>query len=232
VTQILVVKDVGLWISLNRYFAGTQGVRLSEASTLETGLRLARIERPDVVVCSTESLEQDADELQKTLSEIPDSTRVLCVDRSAPSGIPAQARFMPCRPERFLDAAGLLAERRESAAATVTVDLLAHFEMPSPGGIEPRRGFANVVELAVGELLMESDDALALGDRLDLTFFVPATASGGSARKKVSLRCEVQECPDEGKLRYRARSTALDEESQESLERYIAQMEHSSGRDA
>jgi hypothetical protein len=229
VTKILVVKDVGLWISLNRYFAGSPGVRLSEASTLETGMRLARIERPDFLVCSTESLEQDADGLRSVLEEVPEPTRILCVDRASGPGVPEMARFMICRPERFLDAAGLIAATTESPRRGVPVDLLAHFEMPAQGDAEPRRGFATLIELRDRELLMESDAELEIDDLLDLTFFIPSAGGSGPARIRVMLRCEVRLRHDENKLLYTAEFRRLDEESEGALRRYITSVERSSG---
>lgn len=231
-TQILVVKDVGLWISLNRYFAGGSGVRLSEASTLETGMRLARIERPDILVCSTESLEQDVGSLTEALRELPERIRILCVDRSADPGVPEVGHFMTCRPERFLDVAGLLVDSGRPRPRGVAVDLLAHFEIPCKNGEEPRRGFANLIEFGRGEILMESDEALEPKERLDLTFFVPDPAGGGAARRKIGLRCEIRLCRDEDRLLYVADFRATDEESEGALGRYIADRQRASGSDS
>ena len=54
--QIMVIQDLGLWSSLNRGFARSRSVTLTEAATWEQALVLAAVERPDVVVCSGRGL--------------------------------------------------------------------------------------------------------------------------------------------------------------------------------
>jgi len=221
VKRILVIKDVGLWISLNRCFAGGSSVRLSEAATLETGLRLARIEVPDLVVCSTESAEHDAASLQSRLGDVPKRVRVVCVDKDAPESVPAADRFMLCRPDRFLDTVARAVGGEETSAIGPRVDQLVHFEIRASAGQEPRRGFASLIEVGESEILITSDEGLETGDQLALTFFVPAAGDPAGARRKVALSCEVRACRDPNKLVYVASVRPDDEESDRAFRRYV-----------
>ncbi len=225
--RILVVDDVSLWLSLNRYFAGGSDVEVSEVDSLETGMRLAQIERPDLLACGTQIDDRDRAWLEKSAAELPDRTRVLCVDKQADTGIPEPAPFASCRPERFLDTVGRWMDVEQQQLQGVSVDLLAHFEMPEPAGGEPRRGFANLIALSHEELLMESDDALDVGDQLSLTFFVGAEEGAVSRRQQVSLRCEIRRCHDAEKLLYVARARPVDEASEGALHRTIEQAQGS-----
>ncbi|MGH0035821.1 MAG: hypothetical protein ACQGVK_12415 [Myxococcota bacterium] len=227
--RILVVNDAGLWISLNRHLASMREVHLSEAPSLDAGLRLARMERPDLLVCSTDGLEQDTGQLARMVGDLPERTRVLCVDRGAPAGVPEEARFMTCRRDQLLASVDLFAAPSDSTPKGVPVDMLAHFELRTGTEDEPRRGFANLIEFGPAEVLMESDEALEVGDRLDLTFFVPAAAGDkGASRRKISLRCDVAACRDEGKLLYTADFQSLDDDSEEALQRYVADRKRTS----
>ncbi len=200
--RILVVKDVGLWISLNRHFAGVTSVRLSEATSLDMGLDLASIERPDVVVCSTESTGRTAAELEGVFRDRGlGAQRVVCVCADARGEPDRGAVFAVCRPDAFQGQVDRWVEIRGGEGVGPRVELLAHLELETGGPGEPRRGFASLLELSETKVLFESDDELAVGDALNLTFFLPPPEEG-ALRTKIATRAEVRSQHHPEKLLY------------------------------
>jgi hypothetical protein len=206
--QILVINNVGLWLSLNRHLAGQGSVRLSEAPSLEMGIRLAKVELPDLVVCSTDNLGHSPEELSRLLAEAGLETMpVVCVDHRATRSHPMDAGdtgLSVCSSSGFLEAVDRAMPVPESPGTSTCVDLLAHFEFLSDQPDETRRGFVNVLEVDAGSLLIESNQSLEIGDLLLLSLFLPRRGddAASEARVQVSMRCEVRHCRHEGKLLY------------------------------
>jgi len=223
--RILVVKDVGLWITLNRHFAGGRNVRLSEAPTLEVGLDLARIERPELVVCCVPGSARSPESLASLLAERGlAAQRVLCVCEGAEETRELRQGFRVCRHEDFLDQVDEIVDRATPESGGDRIDVLAHFEMPGAAGAEPRRGFANLLEISRRELLLESDDVMEVGDALSLTFFIPAPGGADGPRVKIGLRCNIRRCHEVGKLLYVAELSEVEEASVEHFERYLGDL--------
>jgi len=221
--RILVVKDVGLWIALNRRLAGAPDVQLSEAPTLELGLDLARIERPDLVVVSAESTGLAPEALARRFDEHRVQARRLCVVSGPRQGPPVQGLEV-CGPEELFAAVDALAG---SAPSPPPLDLLAHFEVPGAEGGEPRRGFATLIQIDEREVLLEADAPLTRGERMTLTFFVPA--GHGSERTQISLRCRVYDERDGGRLRYAAVVAEAGDAGRTGLRRFLEERSAAAG---
>ncbi len=222
--RILVIKDVSLWLSLSRIFAGSTSVQLGDAPSWTLGLTLARVERPDLVVCSAESLGLPAEVLEREVrAENIEGVNFVCVDSELEPGAGSSLGegFSVCAPDRLPSMVGGLIDLSSESGLGVAVELLAHFECRSgPEGAD-RRGFANILELSETELLMESDDGLEPGDVLRLSFFLPGSATGDSARIPVSMLCLIRRVHDEGKLIYAADIKETDEASENAISRFV-----------
>jgi len=221
--RILIVKDVGLWIALNRRLAGAPDVQMSEAPTLELGLDLARIEGPDLVVVSAESTGLAPEALARRFDEHGVRARRLCVVSGRRPGPPVQGLEV-CGPEELFDAVDALAG---SAPSPPPLDLLAHFEVPAAQGGEPRRGFATLIQLDEREVLLEADAPLTRGDPMTLTFFLPAAR--GSERTQISLRCRVYDERDAERLRYAAVVAESGEVGRTGLRRFLEERSTATG---
>ena len=226
--EILVIDSVGLWISLNRHLAGRDSVRLSEAPGLEKGIRLAQVESPDLIVCSTEDTRRSPAELGRLFKEAQlDALPVVCVHDQASGETPAEGggpNFSVCTPDDFLKLVDRVIELPQPSGTSVRVNLLSHFENLSGSAGEPDRGFVNLLEMDSHKLLIESSQLLQIGDLLDLTFYLPyAPDTAPSAeRPKVSLRCEIRQCRDESKLLYGARVKEVDQGSEAAWRRFMS----------
>lgn len=220
--RVLVIKDVGLWISLNRHLAGSRSVQLTEAPSLELGLTLARTERPALVVLSTESTGLSAEQIHERVRERGgEGIPVLCVSKEG-DGRRLDPQFRIASLEGFLDGLGELVDLDGEEGLGPRVDLLAHFERPSTGG-GVERGFANLLELSDSEALLESDEGLEVGDRLTLTFFV-AGRFESDARQKVAAEAEVLRAQDSGKQLYTVALRVRNDESRNALRDYVGRL--------
>jgi hypothetical protein len=206
--QILVINNVGLWLSLNRHFAGQGSVRLSEAPSLEMGIRLAKVELPDLVVCSAHDLGHSPAELSRLFAEVGLETMpVVCVDDRATRSDYMEAGetgLSVCSSGAFLESVESAMPVPERRGTSTCVDLLAHFELLSDQPDETHRGFVNVLEVDAGTLLIESNQRMEIGDLLQISLFLPRTdeKAVSEERVQVSMRCEVRHCRDESKLLY------------------------------
>lgn len=222
--RILVIKDVSLWISVNRTFSGSSSVQLSDAPSWKLGLDLARVERPDLVACSVESLGLPAEALEREVraANIEDLNFV-CVDLELEPGAESSLGrgFSVCAPDRFPSIVGACIDLLSETGLGAAVELLAPFECQSGPTGENRRGFANILQLSETELMMESDYGFEPGDVLKLSFFVPGSASGDSARVAVSTLCLIRRVHDEGKLIYIADIQQLDEAAENAISRFL-----------
>ena len=137
--EILVIDSVGLWISLNRHLAGRDSVRLSEAPGLEKGILLARVESPDLIVCSTEDTRRSPAELGRLFKEAQlDALPVVCVHDQANGETPVEGagpNFSVCNPDEFLKLVDRVIELPQPSVTSVHVNLLSHFDnlSGSPG---------------------------------------------------------------------------------------------------
>jgi hypothetical protein len=221
---MLVIKDVSLWLSLSRIFTGSRSVQLGDAPSWKLGLTLARVERPDLVVCSAESLGLPAEVLEREVrAENIEGVSFVCVDSELEPGTAASLGegFSVCAPDRFPSIVCELIDMSSESGLGAAVELLAHFECQSgPEGAD-RRGFANILELSQTELLMECDHGLETGDVLKLSFFLPGPASEDSARIPVSMLCLIRRVHDEGKLIYTADIRELDETSESAISQFV-----------
>ena len=227
--EILVIDSVGLWISLNRHLAGRDSVRLSEAPGLEQGIRLAQVESPDLIVCSTEDTRRSPAELghlfkEAQLGPLP----VVCVHDQANGETPAEgagSNFSVCTPDDFLKVVERVIEPPPPSAGTsVRVNLLSHFETLSGPPGEPNRGFVNLLEMDSHTLLIESSQLLQIGDFLDLAFYLPYPPDTAPPidRPRVLLRCEIRQCRDENKLLYGARIQKIEQGSEATWRRFLS----------
>jgi hypothetical protein len=222
VRRILVIKDVGLWIALNRHFAGSATISLSEAPTLEMGLELAQIEKPELVVCSLPGAARYPETLERLLHEHGLAKQaVVCVSEQEDEPRDLRADFKLCCSDDFLGCVEEVIDLRSRQGCGEKVDLLAHFEVDGGDGAL-RRGFVNLIELSQRELLLETEDALELGTEIALAFFVPGVAGAGGPKAKIGLRCRIRRCHDVGKLLYVADLIELEESAEADFERFLS----------
>jgi hypothetical protein len=227
VQRILVIDNVELWLSLNRHFAGQGLVRVSEAYSLKTGISLAQVDLPDLVVCSSGDAGPSPAELSRLFEEARlDALPVICVHdraRDETSAVSGNTNFQVCSPDEFLEAVNRVVGIPRQWETSARVDLLAHFQTVSDAPDERRRGFVNLLEIDSHMLLIESGEALQIGDFLDLTFHIPTRRETASSRQrvKVSLRCEIRRCQDENKLLYKARFRKVDRKSEAAFLEFI-----------
>lgn len=225
VQRILVIDNVGLWISLNRHFAGEGNVRVSDATTIQTGLRLAAVEQPEIIVCSSESIDRSLTDLSKLFREAGvDETKVVCVAEpdvlaSAPRGLAMQI----CGLDRFIEIVDAIMSTALKPRSGVTVDLLAHFDRQGAQEGEEARGFVNLLEIDGTRFLIESTIELNLHEVIDLNFFLPRFEHLGKRhdRCQVSLCGEIRQAVDEEKLHYRYDARKIEKQSQEYLELFV-----------
>jgi hypothetical protein len=222
-----VIKDIALWLVLNRHFAGRGDVRLHECPSLEDGLRLAQVESPDLIVCRASDGEHSPLELEQLFRDGEIALqRVVCVHNPA-NGAKSQAstgvEISVCTTDEFLETAESVLNAGTECAGSGPVDLLANFENLSCQTGESKRGFLNLLELESSKLLLESNEPLQEGDTLSLIFFLPRGASpaGSTSRIEISLLCEIIRCRDEAKLHYSARVVSVKPKSQAPLARFV-----------
>jgi len=225
--RILVIKNVGLWISLNRHFAGQDSIAVTDATSLDMGIRLAQVERPNLVVCSTDSIGHSPSELGRLFGEAQlDDLPIVCV--RDPGSAFALTRndgdnLCVCAPDEFVDAVERVVKAPSATAARALVELLAHFELQLDHTEEPLRGFVNLLEMDSSSLLVESSQALDDGDQLDLSFFLPRLGSDSSSQERVhvALSCQVSRCDDKHKLLYTAKIRKIDKESEAAFHQFV-----------
>ena len=80
--------------------------------------------------------------------------------------------------------------------------------------------FANVVELAEEDLVLESAHSLEPGDPIGLSFYVPV--AGEQSFVRISAGCEVADVEEEIKMLYRIRIQEIDEVSRGHVSAYVA----------
>lgn len=226
--EILIIDSVGLWISLNRHLAGRDSVRLSEAPDLEKGILLARVESPDLIVCSTEDTRRSPAELGRLFKEAQlEALPVVCVHDQANGETPVEGagpNFSVCNPDEFLKLVDRVIELPQPSSTSIHVNLLSHFENLSGSPGEADRGFVNLLEMDSQTLLIESSQTLQIGDFLDLAFYLPYAPDTAPPveRPRVSLRCEIRRCRDEDKLLYGAQIREIDQASEAAWRRFMS----------
>ncbi len=225
--RILVIDDVGLWISLNRHFAGDETIRISEIPSFESGLRLAGAEQPDLVVCPADGESRSPDQVARHLRRAGLETQlVLCVFTGAKrAGTPPNpdVNLSICAPDRFTATVDRLLEQSNNPHPSAELDLLAHFELLSTLPGEPSRGFMNLRQINTYELVLECSTPLATEDQLALTFHLPRTerTDGSSERFKIGLRCRIHRCLDAEKMIFSASIQSVDANCRDMLTQFI-----------
>lgn len=221
--RILVIKNVGLWIALNRHFSSVSSVDLVETPTFETGKILAQVERPDVVVCSSGSATGETIELLQELRERGlDAIKIVLVEdrgtEKAPPPSSSDPGLVVCNQDDLVEVVSGLLDLSDETKESAPFELLSHYEiLTNPSG-EPRRGFAILLELDERKILLESDYPLETSDVMLLNFFLNE-AEESTEREKVTLTCEIRLCRDEAKLVYTAAVSTIDEDSRLALRR-------------
>ncbi len=220
------IDNVGIWIALNRHYAGESSFRVTEATTLRSGIQLAAVDLPQVIVCCSESAEKSPAELSKMFGEAGvDEKRVICVAepnviRQAPDHLQMQV----CESDRFIELVDRATRSKPAEPDHLHVDLLAHFDRPGAQDCEDARGFLNILEIDGSQLLLESTVRMDACEVVELNFFLPRFEYRDSQHERcqVSLRGEIKCCMDEEKLHYRFVSRSVEKQSKEFLEKFVA----------
>jgi hypothetical protein len=216
--RILVVADAVLLETLRDRFAAAGAVEVVGADSSRAGLVRAALERPSLVVCHAQTLDVSVEALAAQLDKLRIDARILCVEASDDG---RDGRVVGCSPERLfetviecLPAAGVTSQRAQ-------VNILAHLEHVSlTGGARPPCS-ANLLELALGSVLVEAPHALEVDDRLSIHFFL--CTHGGQRSTGVSLTGTVQECVDPDAFHYETRVDHLDEASRCAIQAFLSE---------
>ncbi len=229
----MVIQDLGLWNSLNKGFAGSRSVTLTEAATWEQALVLAAVERPDVVVCSGRGLGISPGQLAGEFKarQISGIHIVCAVEDEYGAAAPApDSGLVLCESDRLLEILKEHLARIGDRPLGPRVQLLANFE--DIRGVESARagGFANVLEVSCRELLLEADQPLVVGDVFGLNFFVPRTAVTDCTN--ISLVCRVSQSRNEEKLLYVAEIVDLNTAASETLGCFVSYQERVQGAES
>jgi hypothetical protein len=222
----MVFQDLGLWISLNQLFAGSRSVAITEAASWEQGLTLARLEKPDLVVCSGRGLGLSPGELVEKLESAEiHSQQILCVveDEQVEDNQAPDSGLTLCQRDCLPGVLNACLDRYSSRSLGPRVELLGRFEDIRCGDSSRTSGFGNVLELGRHELLLEADQPLGVGDVFGLNFFVPRTAVTDFA--SISISCRVAQSRNEEKLLYVVEIVDLDAEAEETLGRFVSYQE-------
>jgi hypothetical protein len=222
----MVIQDLGLWIPLQQRFAGSRSVEITEAANWQQALTLARLEEPELVVCSSSGLEFPPDELVERFeaAEIH-GVQILCVmeDQQLPGARVSGSGPLLCQRDGLLEVLEECLDRHSGRSLGPRVELLASFEDIRSGESSRTSGFANVLELGRSELLIEADQPLGVGDVFGLNFFIPRTAVTGFS--KISMSCRVAESRNEEKLLYVIEIVDLDAVARQKLGRFVSYQE-------
>jgi CheY-like chemotaxis protein len=226
--QILVIQNVELWIKLNRHYAGSDSVRVTEAASWDEGVRLAEAQAPEVVICASETPDLTFEHYDELVERSAlDASRVVFVRASGDERIPAgKLQISLCTSGELVD----LVDRKlvtavggERPTGRAVTDLLSQFETDGPDG-EVQRGFVNLLEIDMHSAVLEGSEPLKVGDTLRLTFFLPRLpdAPPGSGRHKAALPCRVDASIDETRLLYSVRIQRVEEQDREALQSFIS----------
>jgi hypothetical protein len=229
VKQILVIDNAELWIALNREFAGMGDLRISETATWESGIRLAKVEWLELIICScNDSRPSPIDLAAALVSEGIDLERVICV--VDPGAFPASSGKPPsklrtCLPDQLVDTVSAILSAKTSGASTgfVAIDLLAQCEFTSSQPGEATRGFVNLVGIDEKSLRFESSGPLNVGDVISMTFVLPRSAAieTGNRRVKIELLCTVHSCLNLDKFSYRGEFTKIFKLNAEAVKEFL-----------
>ena len=225
--QILVIENAELWITLNREFAGREDLRISETATWESGIRLAKVESPELVVCSCTAARPTPEDLAAALTKADiDLERVVGVidPKLAPGAIrDTKAKLPACLPSQLVETVRDRISPKLTPSSLVNVDLLAQceFETRQPG--EANKGFVNLVKIGPESLHFESSGQLQIGDVISMIFVLPRVVSypGGSRRAKIVLQCTLRSCLNPEKFCYLADITRIEHRNSDELQRFV-----------
>jgi hypothetical protein len=225
--RILVIESVGLWIALTRQFAGRDSVQVSEASSLEMGVKIAQVEQPSLIACRPDELDRSITELASILVDAGlESIPTLCVHSTPTPEFNRDSRhgkLSTCHQDDVLAAVNAALRSDEAPGATAELEILAHYETRSGTDGEPLRGFLNLLDIDVRTLVVESSVPLEVGDLLGLSFFLPRIAEplASGERVHVTLDCKVESCINPSNLYYTVRIKKISDESEAAFQRYV-----------
>jgi len=227
VKQILVIENAELWICLNREFAGREDLRISETATLESGIRLAKVESPQLVICSCSTSHPTPADLAAALTnaDIDLACAIGVIDPKLAPGVMSDTRSkMPvCLPSQIVETVQKIVSPQVTPGSLVSVDLLAQceFEMCQPG--EPGKGFVNLLKVGPKSLHFESSGQVQVGDVISMIFVLPRAASlaSGSRRAKIVVQSTVRSCLNPEKFCYVADITRIGQKNSEELEHFV-----------
>ena len=224
----MVIQDLALWISLKQRFAESRSVAVAEVAAWKQALTLSRLEKPDLVVCSSRGLELSPGELAERFEAAGlHDVRILCVveDEPPPGDRAIDSGPKLCQRKRLHEVLDEFLDWHSRRSLGPRVELLASFQAIRGGESSRTSGFANVLELGRSELLIEADQPLGIGDVFGLDFFIPRTAVTGFSN--ISMSCRVAQSRNEEELLYVLEILDLDATGREALERFLSYQETS-----
>jgi hypothetical protein len=205
--RILVVGDVALQTALKLHFRDPRRVQVTLAPNWRLALALARLERPDLVVCSETGVGRSPGACWREFeAKALGDAKLLCVADGAEACTEGgDPRLSVCPPDLFLETAAALIDPGDGPRALGRrVNLLASVRHLDAAGAEIGSSFANVLELGADRLLLEAGRVARPGDALELAFFLPGSDAGGESFPRVVLRCVIRSVRDATEMHYEA----------------------------